>query len=116
MSRQLPNCELPQLIPSFTLTLMQTLIFTLSIAVCLFSFTPLHSQTPTHPPEQTAFSVSDSIVHPVAVPPAVSDLIMDDPALQKLAHGEPADKLFAGSEIHLGPATEIHLVVIGVCP
>ena len=99
---------------------MQTLIFTLSIAVCLFSFTPLHSQTPTHPPEQTTFSDSDSVKAPVAVPPAVANLILADLAEDDMygptQAGKDADELFAGSEIHLGPANEIYLVVIGVCP
>ncbi len=98
---------------------MQTSTFTLSLAVCLVSFIPLHSQTPTHAPEQTTFTDSDSVKAPVAVPPAVANLILEDPALQKLASlqkDKTADELFAGPEIHLGPANEIHLVVIGVCP
>lgn len=100
---------------------MQTLTFTLSLAVCLVSFTPLHSQTPTHAPEQTTFSESDEITYPVAVPPAIADLILTDLAENNVAYGPPqsskdVDRLFAGSEIHLGPANELHLIVIGVCP
>jgi hypothetical protein len=100
---------------------MQTLTLTLSLALCLVSSTPLNSQTPTHPSEETTFSESDAIARPVAVPPAVADLILADLAEKNVGYGPPQrgkdpDQLFAGSEIHLGPANELHLIVVGVCP
>jgi hypothetical protein len=74
-------------------------------------------QTSTHPHEQTGFYDSFPIEKPIAIPPAVSTLILqtDDAKFVKSFNLEP-EQLMEASEIHLGPNNEIHLFVRGIIP
>lgn len=76
-------------------------------------------QTSTSSHEQTSFLDSFPIKYPVAIPPAVSNLIFQTEEAKGTVQyykskGWDLEKLLEASEIHLGPADEIHLFVRGM--
>lgn len=95
---------------------MRTLTFALSLVVWSLALTPLpQDASRTH--EQTEFRDSFPIEKPVAIPPAVSTLILQtDDAKFVVSWGLQPEELMEASEIHLGPNNEIHLFVRGIIP